>query len=339
MRLRPWLLVSAAWLGPAILGAIDQIAQRRLAGQPVNFGAILFTSGDWLLCAVYTPIVFAVARRWPLTRSRIAFHVVLALLFCVAWAGIGTLLKLIVFPAGVWGGPRNFFISWLFITMPFGLVVYFALIGTAHATRLSEQLSAARLAALQATVNPHFFFNTLNTLGVLVREGDSGAATHIIEEFSEVMRRVLRRHASQQVTIAEELELVRHFLAIEQARFSDRLRITMDVDDAVMSAAVPSFALQHLIDNAIRHGIARRSEAGSIIVRGRREGDAIKLEVIDDGPGWSGDAPPGHGIENTRERLRALYGDSASLTISVNSPTGTIATLRIPYREVVFDIR
>lgn len=115
--------------------------------------------------------------------------------------------------------------------------------------RLSEQLSSARFAALQAQLNPHFLFNTLNTIAVLVRDNDRQGAVRIVEHLSEVLRRTLSRHRANEVTLGEELELVRQYVAIEQARFSDRLRPEFRIADGLLSAAVPSFALQHLVEN------------------------------------------------------------------------------------------
>ena len=367
-RLRPWMLVSAAWIGPAILGGLDVIVQQRIYGDgPVPIRAVIFVTGDWLLYGLLTPAVFAIARRWPLARPhlarRAALHMVFALLFCAAWAGSGTVLKALVDPGGLAssGGVAVYFVSWVFITLPFGVAVYLAVVGTEHAiryfdearereiqlARLSEQLSGARFEALQAQLNPHFLFNTLNTVAVLVRDGDKTAA-RIVEQLSDVLRRTLTRQRTPEVTLAEELDLVRQYLAIEQARFSDRLRPVFDIDQRVLSAAVPGFALQHLVENAIRHGIAKRSDAGRVNVTARRvagqgrDSDQLELSVADDGPGIDPAMPnvPGHGIENTRERLRALYGDRASLEVArglVGDTTGTIATLRVPYHEMVLE--
>jgi two-component system LytT family sensor kinase len=154
---------------------------------------------------------------------------------------------------------------------------------------------------------------------------------------SEVLRRTLSLHRTNEVTLEEELELVRQYLAIEQARFSDRLRAEFEIDDSVLSAAVPGFALQHLVENAIRHGIAPHPEAGQLKVVARRDRDMLELSVIDDGVGIDeGLVPKGHGIENTRERLRSLYGDRASLTFKRGAERGTTAILRVPYREMLW---
>jgi LytS/YehU family sensor histidine kinase len=255
------------------------------------------------------------------------------------------------------GGAAKFWVqlgiewlSWIFVTRPFGVAVYLCVVGIEHATRyfidarerevqvarLSEQLSSARFATLQAQLNPHFLFNTLNTITVLVRDNDRQGAVSIIEHLSELLRRTLTRHQANEVTLGEELELVQQYVAIEQARFSDRLRPEFRIPEALMSAAAPSFALQHLVENAIRHGIAKHTEAGLLLISATRSGDVLEISVIDDGLGIdpAAPAPPGHGIDNTRERLRALYGGRASLEITRRPEGGTIAILRLPYREL-----
>jgi len=343
---KPWLLVSAAWLGPAILGGLDVIAQHQIWGEgPVDIRRVLFVSLDWLLYALLTPFVFLVAKRWPISRphlaSHAALHLVFSLLFCAAWAGAGTVLRMVLEPKSMDAGPALHFTSWLFITLPFGVAVYLAVVGIEHAiryfaeaSRLSEQLTSARLAALQAQLNPHFLFNSLNTIAVLVRGGESRDAARVVEQLSDVLRRTLSDKRNESA-LDEELELVRQYLAVEQARFSDRLRPEFKIDPATSSAAIPTFALQHLVENAVRHGIARRTEAGRVVITSRRDGDMLELTVEDDGPGIADDAAQtaGHGLENTRERLRTLYGDRASLTVA-RKDQGTIAMLRVPFEHV-----
>jgi two-component system, LytTR family, sensor kinase len=170
---------------------------------------------------------------------------------------------------------------------------------------------------------------------VLVRDDDKKGATRIVEQLSEVLRRTLNRNRANEVGLEDELDLVRQYLAIEEVRFSDRLRVTYDVDPAALRAAVPSFALQHLVENAIRHGITRRPDAGQLRVAARRDGDALEMSVADDGAGIGSmiEPPKGHGLDNTRERLRALHGDRASLTVAPRPDGGTVATLRVPYRH------
>lgn len=364
------MIVSAAWIVPAVFAVINRIAQSHLQDWgPLTVRELLFEFGDWLLYAFLTPGVFAISKRWPLARPhfarRITLHLLFSVLFCVAWATCGQILRMLlirifapqIMTEAMQNGMAQFWqrlgvewLSWIFITLPFGVAVYLCMVGIEHATRyfiearerevqvarLSEQLSSARFAALQAQLNPHFLFNTLNTIAVLVRDDDRQGAVRIVEHLSELLRRTLSRHRANEVTLGEELELVRQYVAIEQARFSDRLRPEFRIPDSLLSAAFPSFALQHLVENAIRHGIARHTDAGLLLVTAERIGDVLQITVVDDGVGIDPAAAPpaGHGIENTRERLRALYGANASLELARRPEGGTIATLRLPYREL-----
>ena len=379
------MLVSAAWLVPAVFAALDQYAQSRLNNRgPISLHDMLFSAGDWFLYAFLTPGVFAISRRWPLARPHLArrvwLHLGLALVFCVAWATAGRVLQMGLvyflspdqFHAALAKGGSHFWaqagrawLSWVFTTFPFGVAVYLCMVGIEHATRyfveardrevqlarVSEQLAGAKLAALQARVNPHFLFNSLNTINVLVRDGDRAQATRVIEQLSEVLRTTLDRSRDAEVSLDDELALVKQYLAVEEARFSDRLRVEFDIDPSLLSAAIPSFALQHLVENAIRHGIARRSDAGRIGITARRvdrwtggrvDGavdEDIEITVTDDGAAIVPDAAAtrGHGLANTRERLRTLYGDRASLNVVPRAEQGTVATLRIPYHEIVLE--
>ena len=354
------LLVAAAWIAPALLATVDDIAQRRLAGEPwPPLHQVLFSGGDWLVYAVLTPPIFAVSRRWPVEhphiRSRLLLHLLWAVVFCIGWAVSGKLLQLaighLIDPRALEHGlaPRDW-ASWIFTTLPFGVVVYFFVAGVAHAirffvesrerevqlARVSEQLAGARFAALEAQVNPHFLFNTLNTIAVRARDGDARGTVRMVEQLSDLLRRTLRRHRASEVRLEEELALVREYLAIEEARFADRLRSLFEVDASVLAAAVPSFALQHLVENAIRHGLAPRTVGGVVTIRARRIGDVLELSVADDGVGMHAGAalPVGRGIATTRERLQSLYGERASLEVTSPPGGGVVATLRVPYREI-----
>ena len=364
-RLRPWMVVSLRWAVPAALAAIDRIAQRRLYGEPAPGAAdLLWASGDWLVYAFLTPIIFWLAGRWPIARPhvvrRTALHLAISILFCVAWAVSGTVLRLtlqFLFDRAAadafareagdrfWSRIVTDAVSWIFITLPFGVVVYLGMVGMALAiryfmeardrevqlARTSAQLAGARLAALQAQVNPHFLFNTLNTIAVRARDGDTAGTVSMVEQLGDLLRRTLNRRRGVEIGLEDELDLVRGYLAIEEARFPDRLRPEFDVDPTELAAAVPRFAIQHLVENAIRHGIAKRPGAGRIALTARRDRDTLVVTVEDDGVGVAADAPPDRGIANTRERLRVLYGEAATLAVEAARPHGTIATLRVPH--------
>jgi signal transduction histidine kinase len=350
-------LIFAAWLVPALLSGFNSYAQFRLDGSPADWRVVLFSSVDWLLYAVLTPVVFGASRRFPLRRPhlarRIALHVAGALAMCVAWAALGTLLRLGIFPpAAGWTALKVWlnFVSWVFTTLPFGVGVYFALVGIQHsffyfgqareretlAARLEAQLSEARLGALRMQLNPHFLFNSLNAITVLVRDGNNDAASRMLELLSDVLRLVLHTGGGHETALSQELEFLERYLAIEQVRFSDRLRPRIAVDASMAQAAVPQFLLQPLVENALRHGIARRADAGLVEIGGRREGDRLVLTVRDDGPGLPAApyADAGVGLSNTRARLAALYGGAATLEVANAEGGGAIATVRLPYHEV-----
>lgn len=359
-RFRPALIVAALWVAPALLAMINHVAQTQLhGGEMPPLRDLLFSGGDWLVYGLFVPPIFAIARRWPITRgrirSRILFHLGMSLVFCVAWAVSGKLLQLAIgllvdaraLEEGL--APRDW-VSWIFTTLPFGAIVYLSMAGVALAiqyfveardrevqvARLSEQLAGARFAALEAQVNPHFLFNTLNTIAVRARDGDTTGTVRMVEHLSDMLRRTLTRHRASEVPLGEELDLVRQYIAIEQARFSDRLQPTFEIDPNVLDAAVPSFALQHLVENAIRHGIAKRAGAGRVTIGARRDGSILRLRVEDDGMGIDPamTLPEGRGLANTRERLKSLYGELAALQIARRPGGGTIATMRVPYREI-----
>lgn len=350
----PRLLVAAAWILPAILSAIEGVVQAKFTGETITWRQIAFNSLDWFIYAFLTPGVFLFSRRWPIEgpriRQRVAIQFGLAFVFCAAWALLGTGLRSVLQPEMLRDGVAVYVVRWFVITLPFGVAVYMALVGVEHAlhaaaevrerdvrmARMSEQLTEARLSALEARLNPHFLFNSLNTVNVLVRDQDWRGATHVIEQLSLVLRASLDANAASELSLEDELAVTRHYLAVETARFPDRLRATFDIADDVSTASVPRFSVQHLAENAIRHGIAQRTDAGAVHLSAHRDGEFLVVEVTDDGPGI-GDAawPAGHGLSGAQERLRTLHGDSASLTsVARRAPErGTRATMRIPFRR------
>jgi signal transduction histidine kinase len=361
------MLASGLWVLPAILATADAALQWRLHGdQPVSWRRLLFAGGDWLVYGLLTPAIFWAAGRWPLRRPRLlgraALHLALALLFCLCWALAGKLLETLltlwlapgelaaVFAAGSWEAIARDLLSWILTTLPFGVVVYLGIAGLAHAfalflesrdrelqlARVSAQLTNARFAALQAQVNPHFLFNTLNTVVVRARDGDTEGTAHIVELLSDLLRRTLGSHRAGEVTLGEELDLVRGYLEIEQARFPDRLRAVLAVPDDLRRAAVPGFAVQHLVENAVRHGVAPRTAASTVRLEARREDGTLVMVVSDPGPGVPEpfDWPPGHGLDQTRQRLQLLYGERAALAVENATGGGARAVLRLPYRDL-----
>ena len=309
----------------------------------------MWEGGDWLLYALLTPAVFWVARRYPLTRAtlaqRVPIHLLAAIMLCAAWAAGGILLRSLLLGTTPYDGGM---VGWFFTSLPFGVAVYFAVFGVEHATayfvearaqetqaaRLSAQLAEARLGALRMQMQPHFLFNSLNAITVIVRDRDTATAARMLEHLGEMLRRVMRADRPQEVSLAEELDFVRQYLAIEEVRFSDRLRPVFAVDSDGLTALVPEFLLQPLVENAVRHGLARRDTATLLRIEARRDGNELVLSVIDGGPGPDpSEIGEGVGLGNTRERLATLYAGRASLELKPTPEGGAAVTVRLPYHE------
>lgn len=338
-RLPVWALVSLAWVVPGALAAFELYARAHLEHwQGVSWRDFVFDGVDWGLYGVLTPAVFFLGRRYPLERGNLRrslpVHLAGALALCVAWALLGTILRHRLHAGG------ESLLSWILTTLPFGVAVYFAVLGIQHATtwfsrsaELSAQLADARLAALRMQIHPHFLYNSLNAATVIVRDRDAATAARMLELLGEMLHRVMRADRPQEVRLEEELEFVRQYLTIEQIRFSDRLSPEIVVPPELLGAAVPDFILQPLVENAIRHGLAKRVESTMLRVEARREGDDLVLTVTDDGPGpETGPGPEGLGLANTRARLTTLYGSRATLTLDRTAAGGARATIRIPFR-------
>src|ERR1035441_6912384 len=185
-----------------------------------------------------------------------------------------------------------------------------------HASELQAQLVQAQLSALKMQLQPHFLFNTLNAIMVLVRQQRSREAEETLGLLGDLLRCVLDDGEAQEVPLRRELEYLQLYLAIEQVRFRDRLRVEIAADPAVLDAAVPHMGLQPIVENAIRHGIGRKSSAGKVQIQASRVNQSVEVTVRDDGPGFPPAAPsrsPGIGLANTRARRHQLYGEAVRL--------------------------
>jgi two-component system LytT family sensor kinase len=196
--------------------------------------------------------------------------------------------------------------------------------------RLKRLLTEAELKALRTQVDPHFLFNTLNTIADLI-SANPQQAERMTERLAECFRYALAKHSRDLSTLDEELDFARHYLEIEQVRFGDRLRVQLSRGDALGSEAIPSLLLQPLLENAIRHGLAPVREGGSVSVQAHREGERLHLSIEDDGVGIRTDSRTGVGLRNVQERLRSLYAHAAEFLIGERpGGRGTRITIVIP---------
>lgn len=193
--------------------------------------------------------------------------------------------------------------------------------------RLTRLKTKAELEALQTKVNPHFLFNTLNSIASLISENPK-AAEETVERLSELFRHSLRHTEKETVTLAEELDLIRTYLEIEQVRFGDRLRYEVHCEDSVREAELPAMLIQPLVENSIKHGIASAIEGGTIDVEAKESNGACIITVRDSGKGFQGAGDlSGFGLRSIQDRLRLLYGEEASLEIVQNDHSEIVITL------------
>lgn len=202
-----------------------------------------------------------------------------------------------------------------------------------HAIAAEASARKAQLMALQSQLNPHFLFNSLNAITTLVHT-DAGAADEMLTDLSGLLRTSLESKANPTISLREELQLLEHYLDIEKKRFGDRLTWHMEIDDKAHDVHVPTFILQPLIENAIRHGIERTSLSGLITLTIIRATNKLRITIRDNGPGFQ---PKPHqsdrtgiGLDNTRQRLDRLYGASATLKLSNPPEGGCLVALELP---------
>jgi signal transduction histidine kinase len=198
-----------------------------------------------------------------------------------------------------------------------------------RAARMQAQLTDARLAALQAQMNPHFLFNALNTVASLARSNPA-AAEQTVENLSEVLRTTLDRSQQLRATLESEIAFVRAYLEVERERFGSRLHVAYDIGPGLNGASVPSFSLQPLVENALKHGLGPRREGGAIRIVAQREGNRLLLAVEDNGEGFDARYIEGTGLGNLRARLEAMYGAAASLNVTAVA-TGSRVTVALPW--------
>jgi len=343
------LIVLGAWTAVALLFAIQMRFQTAGSSDPRSWGWILaWQLTGWWCWALFTAPVCAFAA-WAIRIRRpvlvIAAHIPMALITAVACAGFEGGLKSAL---GLWRTPHTILSGvgdGIGIWWTFNVLVYAMIAGLYYAwrtVRLETQLVQARLDALVGQLQPHFLFNTLHTISAFVLE-DPKQANRMIARLSELLRQSFNRERGPLVTLEEELELLDHYVAIQEARFGDRLRVTFRVDPRAASAVVPTLLLQPLVENAIRHGVVPNGNVAEISIAAVREGDRLHLEVRDNGPGLNGSASGGGlGLANTRARLQELYGPSHRFELTnapPPGPGGALAVIDIPYSDHARDHR
>jgi two-component sensor histidine kinase len=359
---RELVFIFAFWTFMAALTFANRLLDpRQLNFQLTNASApIALTFISSYLWAVLTPLVFWLSARFLADqRHRVAGTLVLLVVgfvIAVALGVIGDELRgaLMPFPARRGprggGGPPGY--AWLRPWYLNDFIIYLGVLaaGLARAyslryrtqreeslrvaAQLRAQLAEARLDALRMQLDPHFLFNTLHAISSLV-ERDPRGVRRMISRLSELLRHTIEGPSEQETALQQELDLLRRYLDIMEVRFQGRLEITMDVQPRAMDALVPNLILQPIVENAIKHGVAKVEGVGRITLRGRVDGSQLVLSVENNAPladvgGGSGDGT-GVGVRNTRARLSHLYGDDQSFELRAGDAGTTIAEIRLPY--------
>lgn len=342
------LLVVGAWLPFFlfwVLFFLSYAGERPKLSTAVSSGIAAIGSAALLSLLVWR---FCARNPWPLTvrPSFYVKHFAAATGYAAVWiltmyGAEGLLLKRNFFDDLV-SGFSSRVILWQFLM---GLWLYGLVAGVSYgiqtrrrasesenrALRAEAALVGARLEALRSRLNPHFLFNALHTVGALVRD-DPARAENAVEKLGDILRQTLREDAGETISFREEWELTKRYLEFEQLRYGDRLAVSSDVDPRAFSCSTPTFALQTLVENAVRHSIANRVEGGRVEITARVDGGTFLIRVRDDGPGprGSSNGGTGYGLRALQERLAAVYGGTATLEIHADGATGYEVSIRLP---------
>jgi two-component system, LytTR family, sensor kinase len=327
------------WSLPAWYTALnDQATAFINGGHGLSWREMVPPLAEWYLWVPLTPLVLWLAERFPVipryTWRTLSVHLAAILAIGMLRSAVYSSTSVFVAHVPVPGPFATYLWRVTVFYMPFGAAIYGAIVAIDSVTRLQTQLARAELVALRANLQPHFLFNALHAVGALVRARDHDGAVRVIAELSELLRAQLRRDAPEEVRLEDELAFVERYLAIEQVRFRDRLRVRWDVAPDTKDAVVPRLLLQPLAENAIRHGIGRSSTAGLVVIATARRGDWLEIAVTDDGPGPGDNGQSnGFGLATARARVRHIYGPGADVTLSRAPSGGAVAVARLPFRH------
>ncbi len=279
--------------------------------------------------------------RWPIPMRLgfIAWQLVAASVFSMSWIIMTSVIEM-AFRAGHGGGSGQFLARVPLVPfLVLGIWMYVMVAGISYAMQAAQRAAHAeslvartQLAALRSQLNPHFLFNALHTVVQLI-PGKPHQAAQAAERLAGLLRTSLEEDRDL-IPLADEGAFVARYVELEQIRFGDRLRVELRLDGDAADALVPSFALQTLVENAVRHGAAPRVESTTVHVFARVEGDRLIVDVQDDGAG----ADPAHahggtGLTRLRERLGAIFGERATLSVHSTPGSGFLATMTTPYRD------
>jgi two-component system, LytTR family, sensor kinase len=346
-------VVSALWVLFALVSGAQGSLAAALQGKPEPLGAAIADAlHQFLPWIPATLAAIALAVHRPLARGTWRRNLWIHLLAVPATAWLTNLLVVAVFwaRAGVFRGLGPLAQQaafWAAVRFHVAALFYAAVVAATlgvrswralrqrevDLARLEAQLATARLQVLNAQIRPHFLFNTLHTIGQLWRSGRSREADAMLDHLGALFQKVIASTARTQVPLGEELAMVRDYLAIEEARFGDRVQSRLSADDAALACLVPPLLLQPLVENAVKHGLSPAPLGGTVSVEARVQGPRLLIAVRDNGVGGCEQgqaAGTGTGLRNVRERLAGLYGDGQRLWTTAGQGGGTDVRLELP---------
>jgi two-component system LytT family sensor kinase len=356
VRRRYTVITIAAWAVIALLSVTEEYLYMQRTGRPMSLATgVASHAPAWAVWALATAPIVALSRRfrlaWPPRLVALAVHVAMCAATGAGFIVVSTLTNRAFGsePAreGLVASLWHHLLGW----MPFLLMGYACVAGVGHALTyaaqvrheqhekagLATQLVEAQLGALRMQLQPHFLFNTLNSVAMLIRSADHARAVEMIALLGDVLRSLLRSSSDLESTLDAELDLLRRYLEIEQIRFGDRLTVVWRVEAAAREALVPPLILQPVVENALRHGLWPRPEGGELAIAARRAGDALELEVADQGvglaPGFALGETRGVGLANVRARLERMYGAAAGCEVAGGAAGGVCVRLRMPFHS------
>ena len=294
-----------------------------------------------LLVAIVSTERFPITSKWQI--DRILLHAVLSITVSILWGIVGYYVCLAVVPGWVpMGVPKMLAATTKVILFGYGLAVVLVHIvilvrqqrhQEIELLRQAHQATEAQLQILKLEMQPHFLFNALHAVSAQIHS-DPAAANDTLVLVSDMLRHAVETTRLQEVPLREELAILRLYAQIQEVRFGDRLRITWDIEERTLEAAVPHMILQPILENSLKHGLEAHSTAGQIVISARTQGEILCLAVRDDGPGFGTPSPrrgAGVGLSNVRDRLVQMYGSDQSLRAEPAPGGGTIVTICIPF--------
>src|SRR6516162_2843307 len=352
-----WQWIAAIWAAGALFDASQNVFIMHAEGRHHSWLSLFGTQlVSWLPWALATPLVIRLARRYPLARgTRVRAVGVHLAAFTLVSALTWTWSTVLVMLFNPWGNRKwpTFLDTWTtsltYQVLTF-LIVYALILTVTYVVdaresmarqmtetaRLNEELSKAQLAALRRQLEPHFMYNTLNSIAGLVRDQRNDAAVSMIVGLSEFLRRSSEDSHRSQVALREEVEYLQRYLDIQKVRFGERLQVSVDIPAELLRAQVPNLLLQPLVENAIKHGIAKRVAGGTVRVAGACHNGNLCLSVYNDGPSLPTDweaTQTGVGIGNLRTRLQILHGNESELQLRRANPGGVEVVVTLPFTE------